>query len=83
MRKIKVLHLEPTDVCQAECPMCAREINRDFNKSDQHHLRVEHVQRLYSDREIKQLDKVFMCGDYGDPAAGKYTLYLYRYFRSS
>jgi sulfatase maturation enzyme AslB (radical SAM superfamily) len=23
-----------------------------------------------------------MCGDYGDPAAGKYTLDLYRYFRS-
>ena len=83
LRRVKVLHIEPTDVCQAACPLCAREINPDFNKSDAgRHLRVEHIQRLYPERVIKGLDKVFMCGDYGDPAAGKYTLDLYRYFRS-
>ena len=82
MRRIKVLHVEPTDVCQAACPLCARETNPDFDKSNQHHLTVEHIKRLYSDQTIKGLDKVFMCGDYGDPAAGKYTLDLYRYFRS-
>ena len=83
MRRIKVLHIEPTDVCQAACPQCAREINPDFNKSNAgRHLRVEHIQRLYSERVIAGLDKVFMCGNYGDPAAGKYTLDLYRYFRS-
>lgn len=79
--KIKVLHLEPTDVCQAACPLCARETNPDFSKSTQHHLRVEHIQHLYSELQLIQLQKVFMCGDYGDPAAGKYTLDLYRYFR--
>ena len=83
MRKIRVLHIEPTDVCQAACPLCARETNPDFNKSNaNHHLRVEHIQRLYTEKQTKQLEKVFMCGDYGDPAAGKYTLDLYRYFRS-
>lgn len=83
MRKIKVLHLEPTDVCQAACPLCARETNPDFNKSGaMHHLRVEHIQRLYSEKTLKELTKVFMCGNYGDPAAGKYTLDLYKYFRT-
>lgn len=83
MRKIRVLHVEPTDVCQAACPSCARETNPDFNKSDaNHHLRVEHIQRLYTEKQLKKLEKVFMCGVYGDPAAGKYTLDLYRYFRS-
>lgn len=82
MRRIKVLHIEPTDVCQAACPLCARETNPDFNKSDQRHLRVEHIQRLYTEKQLKKLEKVFMCGDYGDPAAGKYTLDLYRYFRT-
>ena len=28
-REIKVLHLESTDVCQAACPLCARETNVD------------------------------------------------------
>lgn len=82
-RRIQVLHLEPTDVCQAACPLCARETNPDFNKLDaNHHLRVEHIQRLYTEAQLKRLKKVFMCGDYGDPAAGKHTLDLYRYFRS-
>jgi len=83
LRRIKVLHLEPTDVCQAACPLCSRETNPDFNKSNaQHHLRVEHIQHLYSEKTLKGLNKVFMCGNYGDPAAGKYTLDLYRYFRT-
>lgn len=81
MRKIKVLHLEPTDVCQAACPLCARETNPDFNKTNQHHLRVEQIQQLYKEKQLNQLEKVFMCGVYGDPAAGKYTLDLYRHFR--
>ena len=30
---------------------------------------------------IAELDKMFMCGDYGDPAAGRHTLNIYRMFR--
>ena len=29
---VKVLHLEPTDICQAACPLCAREIDFNFDK---------------------------------------------------
>jgi sulfatase maturation enzyme AslB (radical SAM superfamily) len=32
--------------------------------------------------DIAKLDKMFMCGDYGDPAAGRHTMDIYRYFRS-
>jgi sulfatase maturation enzyme AslB (radical SAM superfamily) len=31
--------------------------------------------------QIQQLDKMFMCGNYGDPAAGKNTLDIYQNFR--
>lgn len=82
MRKIKVLHIEPTDVCQAACPLCAREIDPLFRKDQKHHLRVEQIQTHFSDRVIGGLDKMFMCGNYGDPAAGYYTMDIYRYFRS-
>jgi len=81
LRRIQVLHIEPTDVCQAACPMCARETDPDFRKDQKHHLRVEQIQRHFSDRRITSLDKMFMCGNYGDPAAGYYTLDIYRYFR--
>jgi hypothetical protein len=81
LRRIKVLHVEPTDVCQASCPLCARETDPAFRKDVKHHLRVEQIQQHFSDRVISNLDKMFMCGNYGDPAAGYYTMDIYRYFR--
>jgi len=81
LRKIKVLHLEPTDVCQAACPACARETDPKFRKDQKHHLTIGHIQRHFSDRRIKSLDKVFMCGNYGDPAAGAYTGDIYKWVR--
>lgn len=82
LKLFKILHLEPTDACNAACPQCAREIDMSFDKSKSHHLTVEQIQSLVSTNIIKNLDKMFMCGDYGDPAAGKHTLDIYRYFRS-
>ena len=81
MRRIKVLHIEPTDVCQAACPLCARETDSEFRKDLKHHLRIEQIQKHFSDRVIAGLDKMFMCGVYGDPAAGYYTMDIYQYFR--
>jgi sulfatase maturation enzyme AslB (radical SAM superfamily) len=81
LRDIKVLHLEPTDVCQAACPLCARETDVEFDKHKKHHLTPTQILQHVSEEQIKQLDKMFMCGIYGDPAAGKYTLELYEWFR--
>lgn len=81
LRKLKVLHVEPTDVCQLACPLCARETDPEFNKSTKHHLSVKQIQQHFSNEVIADLDKMFMCGNYGDPAAGKNTLDIYKYFR--
>ena len=77
----KVLHIEPTDVCQLACPLCARETDLEFKKSSKHHLTIAQIQKYFSVDNIKNLDKMFMCGNYGDPAAGKHTLDIYRWFR--
>jgi hypothetical protein len=82
MRRIQVLHVEPTDVCQAACSLCARETDVNFNKNNKHHLRIESIQKHFNDKAIAKLDKMFMCGNYGDPAAGYYTMDIYNYFRS-
>ena len=79
---VKVLHLEPTDSCQAACPQCARETDQTFDKNDQNHLTVAQIKELFTEQQIKQLDKMYMCGVYGDPAAGKHTLEIFKYFRS-
>jgi len=81
LRDIKVLHLEPTDVCQAACALCARETDRDFRKDRQHHLDMRKITQVFDTDGIAKLDKMFMCGVYGDPAAGKHTLDIYQEFR--
>lgn len=81
-RDIKVLHIEPTDVCQLACPLCARETDSTFDKTQHHHLTVDQIRSHFDEEFIAGLDKMFMCGNYGDPAAGRHTLELYRYFRS-
>jgi len=61
--------------------MCARETDPDFRKDRQHHLDMDHILKVFDADQISALDKMFMCGNYGDPAAGKYTLDIYREFR--
>lgn len=77
----KILHLEPTDSCQAACPQCARETDDTFDKQKLHHLTADYIYRRLGEDVIRGLDKMFMCGDYGDPAAGRHTLEIYRLFR--
>jgi len=81
LRNIKVLHLESTDVCQAACSLCARETDKDFRKDRQHYLDMHKIMQVVDVDCISNLDKMFMCGNYGDPAAGKHTLNIYQEFR--
>jgi len=81
MHDIKVLHLEPTDVCQAACPLCKRETDTNFNKNLHHHLTMQQILSVFDEGKIKNLNKMFMCGNYGDPAAGKNSLEIYQEFR--
>lgn len=74
---VKILHLEPTTTCNAKCPQCLRTV-KEFTESN---MTIEKVKELFSIDFIKQLDKMFMCGNYGDPAAGQDTLKIFRYFK--
>lgn len=79
---IKILHIESTDACNAACPQCTRETDITFNKNDLHHLTVSQIKKIISNDDIKNLNKMFMCGNYGDPAAGKHTLEIFKHFRT-
>lgn len=81
LRNVKLLHVEPTDVCQAACPLCARETDLDFDKSSKNHLDMAKILQVFDAGRIATLDKMYMCGNYGDPAAGKHTIDIYRKFR--
>lgn len=79
---VRNLHLEVTSVCNAACPMCLRETDKNFNKeTDSISLSLEKIKNLFEEKFIANLNSMQMCGTYGDPAAAPDCLSIYNYFR--
>lgn len=81
--EIKTVHLEITENCNASCPMCARNINggEDNPHLKDRELTIEDCKTIFTPEFIAQLDRMYMCGNFGDPVAAKDTLEVFAYFR--
>jgi len=81
--EIKTIHLEMTDACNAACPMCARNINggEDNPQLPNTELSIDDIKRIFKPEFIAQLERMYMCGNYGDPIAARDTLETFAYFR--
>lgn len=82
---IKTIHLEVTQNCQANCPMCDRNqnggaLNPHINLSE---LTLDDCKRIFKPEFIKQLTTMYMCGNLGDPIVAQDTLEIFRYFREN
>jgi MoaA/NifB/PqqE/SkfB family radical SAM enzyme len=75
---VKIVHLEPTTNCNAACPQCLR-TRTEFEPNE---LSLEDVKKLFTPDVLMQLEKIYMCGNYGDPASARQTLEMYEYFIS-
>jgi MoaA/NifB/PqqE/SkfB family radical SAM enzyme len=81
---IKILHMETTSECNATCPMCLRSvsggaINPQLPITE---LTLSEVQKALPVSFVKGLNKVYMCGNYGDPAAASESLEIFEWLRS-
>lgn len=80
---ITVIHLEITNKCQASCPMCARNLQGGIDNPfmNLNEITLEHFKEWFNPQFIKQLDKLYMCGNLGDPIVAKDTLEIFAYCR--
>ena len=76
----KVLHLELTTRCNAACPQCSR-MDPDYNYTTDYDLSLEQVKSLFTEDFVRQLEKVYACGSFGDPAAAKNCWEILSWFR--
>jgi len=80
---IKDIHLEITSKCQAKCPMCPRRVNggilNPFLQLSE--IDLETFKIWFSIDFIKQLDSLYMCGNYGDPIIAKDCLEIFQYLK--
>lgn len=83
LQHIKVIHLEVTSKCQARCPMCVRNIQGSVDSHDLKltEITLEQFKAWFPINFIKQLTKVYMCGNTGDPIIAKDTLKIFEYLR--
>jgi len=80
---VRVIHLEITEKCQATCPMCDRNVNggKDNPNLGLHELSLDDIKKILPPDFVKQLDRIYMCGNFGDPIVAKDTLEVFQYFR--
>ena len=82
-KDIKVIHLEITSKCQAACPMCARNVQggplNPFLQLNE--ITYHNFQKWFTPNFVSQLDKLYMCGNYGDPVIASDTLEIFTYLR--
>jgi len=80
---IRVVHLELTEKCQATCPMCDRNVHggADNPNLGLHELTVSDIQKILPPEFVKQLTKVYLCGNFGDPIVAADTLEVFKYLR--
>lgn len=82
--RISTVHLEVTSRCNASCPMCARNINggKVIPSLKLTSLSVDAVREIFPVDFVRRLNRLYMCGNYGDPIAARDTLEIFTYLRS-
>jgi len=84
LKDIKTVHLEVTSRCQASCPMCVRNIHGGIENPwlVLNEISLDQFKEWFPAEFIQQLDKLYMCGNTGDPIVAKDTLRIFEYLRN-
>lgn len=83
IRNVKKVHIELTDKCQAQCPMCPRNIHggktRSFIRNGD--ISIDQFKEWFPRDFLAQLENFYSCGNYGDPAFATDCLEIFSYVR--
>lgn len=82
---IRNIHVELTTECQARCPMCPRRINGGpVNPLFDHgEIDLAKFQQWFPEHLLKQLDRIFLCGNLGDPIVARDCLEIIEHIRQT
>ncbi len=83
LENIKTIHLEVTSRCQASCPMCVRNVHGGIDSPNLtiSEITLAQFKEWFPFNFIQQLDRLYMCGNTGDPVIAKDTLTIFQYLR--
>jgi MoaA/NifB/PqqE/SkfB family radical SAM enzyme len=83
-KELKSLHLEITNLCQAACPMCTRNIQSGLKNPllRDAEWTLEDYKTILPKDIITQLEKIMFCGNFGDPLLNDDLIGMCEYTRS-
>lgn len=82
--QIKDVHLEISSLCNAECPLCPRNF-RGYKYNDgyeERNLSLEEAKRIFDTAFLKQLNRIWINGNFGDIVMNPEATDIIRYFRN-
>lgn len=84
LSNIREIHIEPTSLCNAECPQCARNIlgeglNPNITLSS---LDLNFFRSTFNKENLKSIGKIFFCGNVGDPCATPELLEIFKFLKN-
>jgi N-acetylglucosaminyldiphosphoundecaprenol N-acetyl-beta-D-mannosaminyltransferase len=82
-RDIRAVELELTTECNADCPMCPRNAygGSRVESLPAAELSLSDVKAIFGERFLRQLDRLYLCGTYGDPQMAVDALGIIEWFR--
>jgi MoaA/NifB/PqqE/SkfB family radical SAM enzyme len=83
--EIKKLHLEVSSLCQAKCPMCARNEHGGLPNPNviEKNLDIKKFKSIIPSELIAQVTGISLCGNYGDPILNKDLIKIVDYIAKS
>tara|TARA_B100000809_G_scaffold265734_1_gene325515 strand:+ start:2883 stop:3932 length:1050 start_codon:yes stop_codon:yes gene_type:complete len=82
-KDIKQVHLEPTQKCQARCPMCDRNVNGGVDNKylTNADLSLMDIKMMMPVDFVRQLENLYMCGNHGDPMMAPEALEILQWLK--
>ena len=83
VNEIRLLHLELSSDCNAECPLCVRNLfgyplNRGY---EVHSMTLAEVEQMFAPEFVGQLTEILVNGNFGDIVMNPEALAIIKYFR--
>lgn len=82
---IKMLHIELSTLCQASCPMCARNFHGGLPNPNlvEDNLSLEKFKKIVDVELLLQINTISFCGNYGDPILNPELIPIIEYIVSA
>ena len=83
--ELDTVHVEITSMCQAKCPMCARNYHGGLPNKLLHELSwtYEEFVSIFNEKVLSVINSIYFCGNFGDPILNNDLIKMCQYLKDT